>query len=481
VALFVTGHPLDAVETRLRYAVGDGATNGLSGEVEVVRGLIAVLQGQVRHSIELAHRALEMLPENSLFLRSMVSWSLGIAYYVRGEFAVAFQTLEEAARIGQEAGNKMIAVLALCNVAELRMIHGQLVEARAIYKRALDLGTDGRGQPLPIAGLALIGLGELMREGNDLSGAEHRLVEGIELISKWGEIGGLDGYIALARVKQAQGDGDGANKEIRKVQQLALKFDTIEVDDLLVAAFQARLWIAQGNLSAALRWAQERGLDTVAGLATLAADDSSDLFSYHIHELESSTLARLYIAQGRPKAALQALASMLEAAEEVGRVGGVIEILALRALALQAQGKLALALTDLEHALALAEPEGYMRLFLDEGEPMAKLLYQAAAHGIAPEYTGRLLAAFDAQEDGSLGGKPARLPAQPLIEPLSERELEVLALIAEGLSNQEIAQRLYISLRTVKWHNSNIYGKLGVNSRTQAVAKAKSLGILSSV
>lgn len=481
VALFVTGHPLDAVESRLRDAVGDGSTHGLSGEVEVIRGLIAVLQGQVRHSIELAHRALELLPEDSLLLRSMVSWSLGVAYYVRGEFATAFQTLEEAARMGQEAGNKMIAVLALCNVAELRMIHGRLVDARAIYERALELGTDELGRRLPIAGLALIGLGELMREGNDLPGAERHLTEGIDLISKWGDIVGLDGYVALARVKQAQGDADGANKEMRKVQQLALKFDIIEVDDLLVAAFQARLWIAQGNLAAALRWVQERRLDTAAALAALEADDSSDLFSYHIHELESSTLARLYIAQGRPEAALRVLAPLLKVAEKMGRVGDVIEILALRALALHAQGELAPALTDLERALSLAEPEGYVRLFLDAEEPMAQLLYQAAAHGIAPTYTGRLLAAFGTREDGSLGGTAARPAAQPLIEPLSERELEVLELIAEGLSNQEIAQRLYISLRTVKWHSSNIYGKLGVKNRTQAVTKARSLGIFSTV
>lgn len=155
-------------------------------------------------------------------------------------------------------------------------------------------------------------------------------------------------------------------------------------------------------------------------------------------------------------------------------MGYVIEILALQALALQGQGDILPAVTALERALSLAEPEGYVRVFVDEGPSMAPLLYEAAARGIAPQYTGRLLAALPAAEPAS---KFQKLPVE-MVEPLSERELEVLQLIAEGLSNQEVAQRLFITLGTVKWHTSNIYGKLGVKNRTQAVAQARALGIL---
>ncbi len=185
-------------------------------------------------------------------------------------------------------------------------------------------------------------------------------------------------------------------------------------------------------------------------------------------------LARLLTAQDCPADALALLEPLLPRMEQQERVDLVIEIQILRALAFQTQGDIGQALAALECALSLAEPGGFVRIFVDEGPPMAQLLYQAAIQGIAPEYTGRLLQAFPAPEV-----KPPSpdLPAE-MIESLTERELDVLRLIAEGLSNQEIARQLFLALPTVKWHTSNIYGKLAVKNRTQAVAKARSLGIL---
>jgi LuxR family maltose regulon positive regulatory protein len=359
-------------------------------------------------------------------------------------------------------------------------------------------------------------LGELWREWNDLEAATRYLTEGIELIRQWAETGTLEGYLYLARVRQAKGDEDGAREAIQKAQQLALKTDTTEVDDLSVALQQARLWVVQGNLEAALRWIEEReltlsarpelvpsrvggqsrreaegptlslveGLDRDVGPAALEASD--DLLNYHLRKYEYLVLARLLMAQDRPDEALVLLEPLLPRMEQQGRIGLVIEIQMLRALAFQAQGDGAQAMTALERGLALAEPGGYVRIFIDEGPPMAQLLYEAAARGMAPEYTGRLLAAFEIEtKDDGLKTKAADsssvLRPASLIEPLSERELEVLQLIAEGLSNHEIAQRLFISPSTVKVHTRNIYGKLSVNSRTQAVAKASVLGILSTM
>jgi LuxR family maltose regulon positive regulatory protein len=290
------------------------------------------------------------------------------------------------------------------------------------------------------------------------------------LTDRWSEVGSLEAYLALARVRQGRGDLDGAWEAARKAQELAVKFDITEIDDLTVALFQARLSIAGGDFEAVRRWAEGRRLYQY--IDTPLEEESLSSVEHRLRKYELLVLARLLIAEGRFEETLALLEPLLPIAERRNRPGMMIEIYLLQALALQAQGDRDRAIAALERALSLAEPEGYARIFLDEGEPVAQLIYRAVERGIAPEFGGRLLAAFPAKE-------PAvrELPLE-MVESLSERELEVLRLIAEGLSNQEIAQSLVVSLRTVKWHASNIYGKLGVKNRTQAVAKARSLGIL---
>jgi LuxR family maltose regulon positive regulatory protein len=470
IALWLTGHPVGKVEARLQDALEGGAIASVSGEVAAIRGMIATFQGEARYSIDLSRRALELLPQESLFLRSLAAWNLGLSHLIDGDIETGMRAFEEAARAGQEAGNLFVAVVTLCLLAELAMLHGQLNKAQAMYEQALELATDERGKPLPVAGMALIGLGELQRERDELETATRYLEQGIELTHQWGEINVFDGYIALARVQFAQGEFLRAQETMDQAQKLAVRFDSSEFDDILVGAHQARLWIVLGELEAATRWARERGLEP----AFESASQETGVYVYFLRDLEHLALARLYMAQDRHDAALAVLEPLLATAETARRLGSVIEISILQALALQAQGHVSSALVALEHALSLAQPENYVRTFVDEGEPMARLLYQAARRNLAPGYAGRLLGAFPA----SKSPPPRRESPAALVEPLSERELEVLALIAEGLSNQEIAQRLFISLRTVKWHASNIYGKLGVSNRTQAVARARALGVL---
>jgi LuxR family maltose regulon positive regulatory protein len=241
-----------------------------------------------------------------------------------------------------------------------------------------------------------------------------------------------------------------------------------------MAAWQARIWLAQDELDAASQWAKERGLDA-------GADPP------YLHEMEYTVLARILIAQGRLADAARLLQRLLESAEPRGHASRVIETLNLQALAAQARGNTTQAMTALERALALAEPGGFVRIFVDEGAPMAQLLYQAATRGMMPDYTAGLLAAFEGatKDEGPRTRKkvPSSVvqPSSALVEPLSERELEVLQLIAGGLTNREIASRLFLSLNTVKAHTRNIYGKLGVRSRTQAVARARAFGVLPGV
>jgi LuxR family maltose regulon positive regulatory protein len=474
LAMVLGGQPLDIAQSRLQEAVEADVDGSIAGEVTAFRALIAAYQGERERSAELARRALELLSEESLFFRSFVAGFLGLAYLYSGEIEPATRTFEEAVRVSQRTGNLTISVLARCHLAELSMLQGKVNEAETLYEQAVDIATDDQGQHRPIAGVALIGLGRLESERYDFEAATRHLTEGIELTKRWGEAGVISGYTGLARLRQSQGDERGALEAVRTAQRLAEKFDAMEVDDIGVGLCQARLWIVQGNIEAAARWIEERGLDKGLSLETLKEEIRTTHSLYRFSEYATMALAR--VAQGRPGEALSVLRLLLGAAEDAGWVAYCMEVSAVQAVALQAQGNVAQALAALERALSIAAPGDFVRTFLEKGAGMAELLYQAAAQGIAPEYAGRLLAAFPASEaPDSFREKPA-----DMVEPLSEREGEVLQLIAEGLSNREIAQKLFLSMSTVKVHTYNIYSKLGVHSRTQAVAKARTLGILPS-
>jgi LuxR family maltose regulon positive regulatory protein len=309
------------------------------------------------------------------------------------------------------------------------------------------------------------GMSELFRERNDLETAAKHLFMSREL----GEESGLSqnpyrSRVTAARIRQAQGDPDGALELLEEAERLYASDFSPDVRP--VAAVKARVWIAQGNLSAAWGWAQERRV--------AAADELS-----YLHEFEHATLARLLLAQGtrdraedRIAAAAELTERLLAAADDGGRTGSAIDILVVQALARHARGDPAGALSSLVRALALAEPEGYVRVFIDEGPPMVALLKLAAKSRTAPEYVRRLLAVAATTE----GPAPVR---QPLIEPLSERELEVLHLLESDLDGPDMARELTVSLATVRTHTRNIYAKLGVNSRRAAVRRAAELGLLS--
>jgi LuxR family maltose regulon positive regulatory protein len=482
--LLLSGRPLDVVEARLQDAARGDAEGRVAAEIAAFRASIATFQGDARRSAELSRWALEHLPGESLFLRSLVADNLGIAYVLSGDIEAALQTFDEVARLGQKAGNVMTAVGALSNLAGLCLMQGQLQKSAEIYQRALEWATDEQGRLLPVAGKALLGLGELSREWNDFETATRYLTQGIELTRQYGEIGTIVGYLSLAGIKQAQGDADGANKVMQKAAQIARQFDAAEMDDVLVEALQARLWIGQSRddpsrLPAVIRWAEERGLFEATG----PEKDRTPASYFGLRELERVTLARLHITQGQFDAALGILKSLLPVMQKLKQTRRVLKVLLLQAIASHAKGDTEDALDALRQALSLAAPQGYVRAFLDEGEPLARLLHEALSRDIAPEYVAKLLAAFETKDEGRttkrvFPSREAVLRPLSLVEPLSKRELQVLQLIAQGLSNREIAERLFISLSTVKGHTNNIYGKLAVNSRTQAVAQARALGLL---
>jgi LuxR family maltose regulon positive regulatory protein len=318
--------------------------------------------------------------------------------------------------------------------------------------------------------MAYVGIAALLYEWNDLDGALHHALEGIRLSELGGRVSDLlRGRLVLAQVYQAWGDADKPFEMIQGAERLAQRHDYAFLM-AQVADLRVRLWIARGGLAAAAQWAEKYRLNPLDELGSTLAS-----------QVEQTAVARVLIARASSQGsgqenetgeALRLLARLLEAAEIAGRTGSAIKILALQALASQAQGDEDQALSALQRALALAEPEGYVRTFVDEGKPMARLLRHALSQGIAPNYAARLLAAFGEETKLTSPGM------ESLLEPLSQRELEVLRLIVAGLANPEIAKELVIAVSTVKSHVNHIYGKLGAKSRTQAVARAQELGLL---
>jgi LuxR family maltose regulon positive regulatory protein len=419
----------------------------------------AAVRGDVRQTLDFAQRALANMPKDDAIAHMRALSLLGLAKFRAGNVAEAYDAFSRTIAIAIETGNNFVAAPIACNLAETLMAQGQLHKALEACEQAREMGTYD-GSLIPAAGFVGLERGKILYEQNDLEAAEGDLVEGLELLSRGGIAENFGtGHALLARIQQAKGDSAAALVMTQKAVETAHQ-GGIQRLAVLASAYQARIWLAQGDLEQAARWA-------------VGYRGSGD--TEYLRVFEDLTLARVLLADGQSAEALELLRNLLSLAKADGRMGHVLEILTLQALVRATAGDTTGALQDLERALALGEPEGYVRVFVDEGEPMAALLRQAALRGITPQYVRKLLAAL-APERGALDEEPP--PPQPLVEPLTERELEVLHLLAERLTNPEIAQRLFISLPTVKSHTSSIYGKLGVHDRRKAVTQARALGIL---
>ncbi|MCK4314751.1 MAG: hypothetical protein KAX24_03175, partial [Anaerolineae bacterium] len=463
---------LNAIEPMLQNA--EKALDGLeeyaesqriAGHVAAVRAYAAFLRWDAR-TPALARKALEHLAERDLAVRGFVATILAIVLRGSGDFAAAAQVLAEARTASQVTGDSHIAVNVLCELATLQIMQGRLHEAAATCRDALqiaDMCVRQSGRQLPVAGYAHARMSTVLREWNDLETATRHAREGIKLGKQWGQADTLIlGYDCLAGALRAMGDINGMLDALQNARRIANNVSPQYSTH--VAAWEARGRVALGDVAAASRWMRE---------SKLSADDEFEFRYVSTYVI----LARVLIAQGQRRPgkpldeASKLLTRLLKMTEAAGAMGRVIEILVLQAITLQAQGKIDQALISLERALSLAEPEGYARIFIDEGAPMGELLRQAAAQGIKLDYVSALLTALES-ETKAKGVHPS------LVEPLSERELEVLRLLATGLANKEIAQTLVIAVGTVKQHLKSIYGKLQVHNRTEAASRARDLGLL---
>jgi LuxR family maltose regulon positive regulatory protein len=469
-ALAASGHLAQAEKMllELESALQEDATGPevtrLLGLVAADRASYAAVRGEVLPVIEFARRALAHLPEEEPIGLMRVHAILGLAHFRGGEVREAERAFSQTIAIATASGNNFAAAPIACNLAEARLAQGRLREAWQACEHARELGTLD-GTLVPAAGFAGLEMGKLLYEWNDLDAAERHAREGIEALERGGIAGSFGtGHAVLAQILRARGDDSGALDASEEAVRAAAESGVPRLEGL-AAAYQAQIWLALGHLDQASAWAED--------YRQVGATE-------HLRIVEDLALARVLLARDQLEETRALLDSLLPPAETQGRWGHAIEVLILRALALDALGDTATALENLDRALALGEPEGYIRLFVDEGRPLAALLRQAAGRGPAASYARKLLSAIAASKPpaGDDAAPSPEAPVQPLIEPLTARELEVLQLLAEGLSNREIAQRLVVSLPTVKSHTRNIYGKLSVHSRRQAVAHARDLGIL---
>jgi LuxR family maltose regulon positive regulatory protein len=437
----------------------------LLGEAATLRAVTSSLLGDAPRTVECAHEALALLPEGETFLRGTVVNTLGTAHEAVGELAAATKAFAQAIDLCQEAGNALVALIATSNLGRVRGMQGQLRASARVYHRALAYADSLEQGPVPVVGTSLVGLADLCYEWNDLEKAGQYLDRGLELGRKLGAVEiQVAGALSRARIQQARGSLDRALETLDRAKALAGQYGVSASTASSLEAYRARLWIAGDDLSRASRWAAAREPGDLPGLPSRP-------------EPEQVVLARLLLARGRAERAVSMCARLLRTAEAQGRVGSAIELLVLLAAAQEAAHDRSAALISLDRAVSLAEPEGYVRTFLDEGASIAHLLRLSVAAGNESDHARRLLSAFPEPPPPAARGGPE--PAQQgLVEPLSDRELEVLRAIARGSSNREIAERLYITVGTVKWHANNIYGKLGVRRRTEAAARARELGLL---
>jgi LuxR family transcriptional regulator, maltose regulon positive regulatory protein len=440
----------------------------MSGAITAARASWANRQGETRLAAGFARQALEGLPDSNDFyscsLRSAATAILGDASWMEGNLAEAERAYTQALLISQAAGYSHMGIITTSNLANVLMEQGQLHLAARRYSETVQMAALPDGGISPLAEEACAGLGQVSYEWNHLEAAAEYIHRCLECTRRWGTMDFQSiGYVLLARLEHVQGQPEKAREAMRTAEQLLSEYPHSLWRTIWLKSALARLWIAQEDFAGASLLIQKCGLSL----------DGLPQASEISYPQEPAYLAWLHLrlAQGDYEAVLALAVRWLQKIDAPRRVGRAIEILVLQALAHQGKKDMDQALAVLGKAFALARPEGYVRTFLDEGEPMAKLLYQAKTHGMETGYASELLAALGQASDSVLP------PAQLLIEPLTPRELELLKLIEAGYTNQEIAAKLVISMPTVKRHISNIYTKLGANSRTQAVARGKELNL----
>ena len=465
-SLLVGGAPAEEVQAWLQVVE---ARDEMAAATGAIRGYVKLFEGDLAAASTYAEQAQRALPERAVFLRQLAALVLGMAArYGHGEDDPE-RALADASKASTATENIFVAVLGLCARADMASRRGDLSQAEANYERALKVARDEDGRLLPVASEPLLGLAALALELSELAQAEQMIEEGIALAQQWSGLAAIDGHLLRSRIHRLRGEHRAMRAQLEKAETVAGRFDATEMDDIIVALFRTQAELHLGDRTLARRWLEERDVHAESATRELNTHPSP------VRKYEYLLLARLFLAEADPEKALSLLDTLRP---HFARHRARITIHLLRAVAREQMDQHEIALASLVEALSLGKAAGMVTVFVEEGEPVARLLYR----GLQEEelsgfstYVRQLLASFPALLHEE---PPAGWPME-LVEPLSDREVEVLSLVAEGLTNQEIADRLFLSVATIKWHTSNIYGKLAVSNRTESVAKARALGLLS--
>lgn len=453
-------------------ALKTGGSGNEAVEIAAIRTIIAAYQGDLSKLEGFSRQALEKLAGDDPFIRSIVTWSGALPTLLTGQVETSIQAFRQAERVARQAGNLLVSMSSLCQLAELQMLQGHLKDAARIYEEAVQLSQQANPrEPLASAGMAYLGLGEIYREWGQLDRATEYLYRGIELSRRWGDLTAMDGYLSLAKISSSRNQPREALGFLQKVEDLTSKMESALVTDY-IKSLRARFWLKHGPLEAALEWSAGVTLDPTAFY----------FFNWPVY----TNLTRLRLTRHELDEAARLLGELAGLIEKHGGKRNLIELAMLEALLLQARRKNREALARLGEALRLAEPEGYISLFADEGPSFAALLkdFQAAAPARPADnlrpYVAKILQAAAAPAPATL---PAASPdPTPVPDPtrvfLSEGERRVLRLLGAGLSNAAIARELVLEVSTVKTHLLHIYAKLDVHDRHAALSRARALGLL---
>lgn len=446
---------LQNVERQLA-SLENGLGHSYRLQVDLLRAFVTIHSGAPEAGLEEVERLLGSIPRRETRLRATALLMLAEGYNVLGRLPDIQRTLAESTRLFQQSDAFTLTMLTASGLTLAYIIQGRLRAAEetcsAMMAWAMETGRD----KLPATALMLVNLAEVCREQNRLEEAEAHLSEGLRLAELSGfSPAGSDGYWTLGQLRRGQRDWPGAETALNRA--LSIRPGDYGPSTVAITTQKVRLWIERGSLHLADEWAERTELSL--------ADEPTV-----VHDLEYLALCRVAMAHGETEAALAMLHKLQTVALEDGRMARVMEVLVLQALAYAAEGATEKATSALAEALTMGQPEGFVRLFVDEGEAMVPLLRRAASAGTEPEFVTSLLHVLQAE-------LPDIDDAQPLVEPLSQRELEVLELVAQGHSNGQISQELVISVATTKKHMSNILGKLSASNRTEAVRRARELHI----